>query len=333
MEQKALLRTTGGLAFQGIQVRNGCHPESSTGPVCAHPAGKTVGQRGASCASQGGVMASSSSIVNVSGAEGAEKTVIHVNITQESSLGSLLKALAAWRQTPKPRPKPHPQGPSAPPKKAGCNAEQKVLGGTQILLGLLTIAIGCVLSLGQGSDYYSYWIFRPLWNGAPFWSGGVLFVAGVLSIVGDRRGGRWVHLATFSHLASVVACSVALAVGEADLPSLKYDSYYSEELCRNTQYRDRYDQPWEPTALIPADNGRVQRCEEMIQNLWKIAAGLRILLLVLCIGALLIAVFCLGNGLRRLCCSFLGRCENYSPLEDPEVPPPYEEPAKEENAA
>nr|XP_034986126.1 transmembrane protein 176A-like [Zootoca vivipara] len=274
-------------------------------------------------------MASSSSTVNVSGAEGAEKTVIHVNITQESSLGSLLKALAAWRQTPKPGPK-DPQGPSVPLTRAGCNAEQRVLGGTQILLGLVTIGIGCVLSLGQRTGD---WIFIPIWNGAPFWSGGVLFMAGVLSIVGDRRGGHWVHLATFSHLASVVACSVALAVGEADLPNLNYAPYYFTDLCRNTQYRDNYYQFGGVITPIPEDNDRIQRCEEMITDLWKIAAGLRILLFILCIGALLIAVFCLGNGLRRLCCSFLGRCENYSRLEDPEVPPPYEEPAKEQNAA
>ncbi|XP_061441622.1 transmembrane protein 176A-like [Rhineura floridana] len=265
-------------------------------------------------------------------AEDSGKTVVNINISQESSLSYLCKALAARRRPPQPAPKTS-QAAVDPPAGPQWNAEQKMLGGTQILLGLMSIGLGWAMSLGVYDGLMPYYEFRSIWNFSPFWLGCVLIVAGAISVVGDRRGGSWVHLATFFHLASFVACVMALITGVGDLPNIYNKPYYTRDMCRMQRDEPRYRSWDEPTpSPCTFDEKQVQLCEEHMWAFWKIFAGVRILLFVICITALGIAVFCLGNGLQHICCSLLMHGENYALVEDPEAPPPYEVPAKEEDA-
>ncbi|XP_077160486.1 transmembrane protein 176A-like isoform X2 [Paroedura picta] len=260
----------------------------------------------------------------------AAKTVVNISICQESSLAYLVKAMAAagqkWSRQKAPAPRPSTPGPSL--SKTTCTGEQKVLGGVQILLGVMCLGLGGVLFLFNG-----YVPMRT--SGAPFWMGSLFIVSGSLCVVSDRRGGCcWALLATFFNLASVVAGCVALATGVADVMFLNYTPYWVDSACGAER---NYDYGWRPTAR-PQNYEKVEECRAMMRNLLNVYCGAQILLVVCCVAALGIALFCFGYGLRVLCCSLQAKSEDYVTIGDPEVPPPevpppYEEPAKENTAA
>uniref|UniRef100_A0ACB8FVW2 Uncharacterized protein n=1 Tax=Sphaerodactylus townsendi TaxID=933632 RepID=A0ACB8FVW2_9SAUR len=186
-----------------------------------------------------------------------------------------------------------------------CSTDRRhlVLQGVQILLGITCLSLGGLLC--GLTDYLPAKDTR-----APFWMGGLFVVSGSWSVLSERRRGCcWVLLAAFFNLTSVVAACVGLAVGVADVRYLTYTPYW---LC---------DQ-----------EGRASR-ENQCKNMLKIVGGIQVLLLIFSVAALCIALFCFGCGLRRLCCSWRAAGEDYVAIRDPEVPPPYEEPAKEEVAA
>ncbi|XP_060103865.1 transmembrane protein 176A [Heteronotia binoei] len=276
------------------------------------------------------------SLVKVNGTEvsveDSGKTVINVNICQESSLSYLVKAMAAaGRKMPRLGPAPKTLESSAPapsPGRAPCNGEQKVLGGAQILLGVMCFGLGGVLCLLN--DYI------PMrYSGAPFWMGSLFVVSGSLCVVSERRGGCcWTFLSIFFNLASFVAGCVGLATGVAELPYLHYTPYWVNDACN--RQRDYYGS-WQPTRR-PDDLERVERCKNRMMNLLNIVSGAQILLLIFSVAALGIALFCFGYGLRVLCCTPRANTEDHitvGDLEAPltEVPPPYEEPTKENTAA
>lgn len=265
--------------------------------------------------------------------EGSGKTVINVNFHQESSLSYLCKGVAALgrrRAASKPR-----EPAEAPPARR--RGEQKVLGGAQILLGAVCIGLGVVLSFPdiQRVDYlYGYYYFWQR-NGAPFWMGSLFILSGTFSVVGERRGGKWVHLATFLNLASVVAGSLALAVGVADISSPAYRPYFLEELCKHG--REEPYRSWEVITRPPYNDERDQewakRCQDVLWALVCVFNSARILLLIVSIAALSTALFCFGYGLRLLCCFCWEGWQEYMALGDPDASPAPEEPGKEQNPA
>ncbi|XP_053116377.1 membrane-spanning 4-domains subfamily A member 8-like [Hemicordylus capensis] len=260
----------------------------------------------------------STSLVKVNGAEaapvGSDKTVIHVTITQESALASLVKAVAAARG-----PKSAPTAAAgASPGRLRCNGEQKVLGGAQILLGLVCISLGVVVSL---QNRY----IRAVQTGAPFWMGSLFIISGTFSVVGERRRGFWVFVATVFNLASLVASSVALAEGVAEVPSPYSQPFNVDYLCK----KQRPARPWwatpAPPSPSPVYDWRAAECKQTLANLMMIANTVQILLLIFSIAGLAIALFCFGCGLRDLCCSLRTVSEDYVAVGDVEVPPPYED--------
>ncbi|XP_015276456.1 PREDICTED: membrane-spanning 4-domains subfamily A member 15-like [Gekko japonicus] len=129
------------------------------------------------------------SLVKVNGAEasveGSGRTVVNVNICQESSLAYLVKAVAAaGRKWPRQKaPAPKTPKPSAPvPGRAPCTGEQKVLGGVQILLGVMCLGLGGAIFLLN--DY-----LPVIGSGAPFWMGSLFVVSGSFCVLSERRGG------------------------------------------------------------------------------------------------------------------------------------------------
>ncbi|XP_060103935.1 transmembrane protein 176A-like [Heteronotia binoei] len=276
------------------------------------------------------------SLVKVNGTEvsveGSGKTVVNVNICQESSLAYLVKAVAAagrkWPWQKAPAPKTPESSASAPsPGRASCNGEQKVLGGAQILLGIMCLGLGGVLCLLQDHFTMQYY-------GSPFWMGSLFAVSGSLCVLSERCGGCcWVLLALIFNLASVVAGFVGLALGVADLPHLQYIPYWVDSSC--SEYRGYGS--WRP-SLSPDYLERVTRCRKQMMSLLKVVGGVEILLLISSVAALGIALFCFGYGLRLLCCTLRANSEDYVPIGDPEaplpeVPPSYDEPAKEKATA
>ncbi|XP_025033251.1 transmembrane protein 176B-like isoform X2 [Python bivittatus] len=286
-------------------------------------------------AGEEGGEAMSGTALRVNGTEvdlqGSDKTVVNINLRQESSLFYLCKGMAALSRRKAASKAQEPA--DAPPTRARRRGEQKVLGGAQILLGAVCIGLGVVLSLVLEIPYdYE----RAIWNGAPFWMGSLFILSGTFSVVGERRGGKWVHLATFLNLASVVAGSLALTLGVADISSLTYRPYFIENLCKHRREEERY-RSWDATTGPPysgeRDQERAKECQEVMWVLMCMLNGVRILLLVLSIAALCIALFCFGYGLHRLCCSCWEGWQDYVALEDPEASPVPEEPGKEENPA
>ncbi|XP_054847199.1 transmembrane protein 176A [Eublepharis macularius] len=256
------------------------------------------------------------SLVKVNGTEvsveGPDKTVVNINISQESSLSYLVKAMAAAGRNMARQKKPASETPEpSAPARVQCTGEQKVLGAAQILLGLMCLGLGAVLCL-----FYDY--LRAIGSGAPFWMGSLFVVSGILSVLSERRGGGWVFLATFFNLASVVAGCVALSAGVADV-----DYPPSYWMCDEDEYR-----AWEGTQR-PGDDWRLERCK----NFLTVVHGVQILLLIFCVAALGIALFCFGFGLRLLCCRLRANSQDYVAVGDPEVPPPYEEPSQEKTSA
>ncbi|XP_066484483.1 transmembrane protein 176B [Tiliqua scincoides] len=252
----------------------------------------------------------SAGLVTVNGTEATTKsldgTVINISITQESSLSCLLKALAAARQQ-KPAPKPASPAPGA--GVPGRSGGQKVLGAAQILLGVVCISLGVVISLERSYQ----WVIR---TGAPFWMGSLFILSGVFSVVGESRGGSWVPVATFFNLGSVVAGAVALAEGVADIPSLRYSPSSFDYVCK-----PKSERPWWATPTpTPVYDWRVTACKDTLAGLSVMAASVHLLLLIYSIVALIIALICLGSGLRTLCC-FLRNCNQaYVTLGDSEAP-------------
>ncbi|KAJ6666763.1 hypothetical protein lerEdw1_020487 [Lerista edwardsae] len=260
-------------------------------------------------------------LVTVNGTEAASKgldnAVININITQESCLSSLLKAVAAIRKQ-KPASKSAGLASSSGVQGGG---EQKVLGAAQILLGVVCISLGVVISLQGLMDRAYQWVIR---TGAPFWSGSLFILSGIFSVVGERRRGSWVHVATFFNLASVVAGAVALPYGLTDIPDLRFNPSNFDDLCYLRRDRPWWDTP-APTPT-PVEDWRVTECKHALAGLMVMAASVHLLLLIFSIVALLIALFCLGYGLRALCCSLRDCGQAYAALEDPEALPASQQP-------
>nr|XP_056713165.1 transmembrane protein 176A [Euleptes europaea] len=266
------------------------------------------------------------SVVKVNGTEvsmeDSGKTVVNINITQESWLSYLAKAVAAAGQKWPRQKGSAPETAGTPPARARCTGEQKVLGGVQILLGVVCLGLGGVLCMLQQYN-------PPMRSGGPFWMGSLFVLSGSFSVLSERRGGcTWVLLATFFNLASVVAGCAGLIVGVANVMYLGYTPYWVDEACKGQDYYGS----WQATQS-PTDNWRVNRCKSMMTNLLHIFSGVQILLVIFSVAAMAIALFCFGYGLRVLCCSPRANSEEYTAIGDPEVPPPYEEPAEEKTAA
>lgn len=252
----------------------------------------------------------SAGLVTVNGTEvtskGLDNAVINISITQESCLSSLLKAMAATR---KQKPASKSAG-LAPGSEVQGSGEQKVLGAAQILLGVVCISLGVVISL----EHQFQWVIR---TGAPFWMGSLFILSGTFSVVGERRRGSWVHVATFFNLASVVAGAVALAEGLTDIRDLSYNPSNFNYECNP----GRQGPWWATPTPASVEDWRVTRCKETLASLAVMAASVHLLLLIFSIVALVIALVCLGYGLRSLCFSLRDYSQAYVALGDPEAPP------------
>ncbi|XP_032093936.1 uncharacterized protein LOC116522931 [Thamnophis elegans] len=276
-------------------------------------------------------------VLKIAGSEaalgGSGGTVVNITLRQESGMAYLCKGLASLGR----RKAAAKDATGAPPARHPHGGEQKVLGGAQILLGAVCIGLGVILSLTPNPAYIDYYYYRRvLDNGVPFWTGSLFILSGSFSVVGARHGGNWVHLATFLNLGSVVAGSVAFALGLAEFPSLTYQPLFVESLCKHRAEERGYES-WGLTASPSYDSQReherARECQEALWAFLHMWSSSQILLLILHSAALAIALFCFGYGLLRLCRSCWGGWKDYMAVEEAETPPAPEEPGKEQNPA
>ncbi|XP_015682965.1 transmembrane protein 176A-like [Protobothrops mucrosquamatus] len=270
--------------------------------------------------------------------EGPQPTTINISLHQESGLAYLCRGVVALAR-PKAAPKDAKDAKDAgeaprAPRPAG--GEQKVLGGAQILLGAVCIGLGVVLSVVLPNGELSNYFKRSIYNGVPFWMGGLFILSGTFSVVGARRSGYWVHLATFLNLGSVVAGSVAFTLGLTDFAPLFYEPYFLDKLCKHRAEHQGY-RSWEATTRPPYDDKRDQerakQCQETLMGLVRMWSSTQILLLIVHVAALATALFCFRYGLRRLCCSCWGGWRDYVALEDPDVSSVPDDLGKEQSPA
>ncbi|XP_053218664.1 transmembrane protein 176B-like [Podarcis raffonei] len=255
-------------------------------------------------------------------AEISDKNVINITINQESSLSYLFKSVGqCWARQQEPTQKTQ-QSPASAPTTARhfslhCNGEQKVLGGAQILLGIVVISLGLV------NDYGHLFYIR---SGAPYWMGGLVMLSGALSIMGERRAGFWVHVATIFHLASVVAGIVALTKGIAWIPNLDQTFSWRKGVCQTR---------WGPSPILPSPgyDWRQRDCERILWDLMGVAFAVKVLLLIFSVAALAIALFCLAYSLRILCCARKASSADSGAVGDLDVAPLDQDEAIIENIA
>ncbi|XP_074841451.1 transmembrane protein 176A-like [Carettochelys insculpta] len=246
-------------------------------------------------------------------AEGSDKTVIQIHITQESWLSSLLQCLQQHRAKSGARAW---QGPAKGCALGGCCGEQKVLGACQVLLGLLCGAFGVILCFAPNTEEY--------WKGTPFWAGAMLVLSGVFCVVSEKRGTCcWVSLASFLSLASAVSLTVALVLGLGDISRYPFADYNLSYLCDRPQPAPTswgMDEPW-----------RVQNCKQQVGMLKKALLGLRLLLALSMGTGLCIGLYCFLHGCWALCCRAQDPCEESKEplLPSDSVPPPDEERAQD----
>ncbi|KAM9163426.1 LOW QUALITY PROTEIN: transmembrane protein 176B-like [Pangshura tecta] len=202
--------------------------------------------------------------------EGSDKTVININVSQESSLAFLVRSVQQARARPG---APASQGLA----KDCCRGEQKVLGACQVLLGIMCGAIGVMLSFAPDTAEF--------WSGSPFWTGALLIISGVSCIVSEKRGtGCGVWLASLLTLASAVSATVAVIIGAR---KVLWDFTLTEG-------------PSPPSDSD--DSWRRHNCRKEFRSFECLFLGVRLLLLVTMATGLCIACCSFLYGCWALCC-------------------------------
>uniref|UniRef100_A0A8C3XKF2 Transmembrane protein 176B n=1 Tax=Chelydra serpentina TaxID=8475 RepID=A0A8C3XKF2_CHESE len=212
--------------------------------------------------------------------EGSDKTVININISQESSLAFLVKSMLQGRAKPWAKPwAPANQG------LAECRfrGEQKVLGACQVLLGIVCGAIGVMLCFAPDTQEF--------WSGSPFWTGALLIISGASCIVSEKRGTDcWLWLASLLTLASVVSTTVAVIMGAQDV-TRPFGFYERSYLC------DASSPP-----PLGSESWRQQNCRKEVGKFQNLFLGVRLLLLLTMATGLCIGLYSLLYGCWALCC-------------------------------
>nr|XP_005313407.1 transmembrane protein 176B [Chrysemys picta bellii] len=240
--------------------------------------------------------------------EGSDKTVININVSQESALAFLVRSVQQARA--------RPGAPASKGLAKGCyRGEPKVLGACQVLLGIVCGAIGVMLSFAPDTQEF--------WSGSPFWTGALLIISGVFCIVSEKRGTScWVWLAALLTLASAISATVAVIVGVQDV-AWCFNLDEGSNLC------DSYPSP----SPDSSDSWRQQHCRNEVRRLENLFLGVRLLLLLTMATGLCITFYSFLYGCWALCCRKQAGAEAVESKEpllaSDSILPPDEEKAQE----
>lgn len=216
----------------------------------------------------------------------SQPTHINIHIHQESALTQLLKAAGSLKQFLS-RSWDPPR-----PSKAGTSNERLALGVMQILLGVVSCALGVSLYFGPRTE------LRVL--GCAFWAGSVAIAAGAGSIVHEKCRGRLSGcvscLLTLAGIATaaaaVVFCVRGLIWQTNDLDYTKFSSVCDRlvPVATTTEYRWRND----------GSDWRTENCRRAMQMTLSLFLGFRVLLTVVCILNVVLPLASLGLHLQSM---------------------------------
>ncbi|KAM5255340.1 transmembrane protein 176B [Ctenodactylus gundi] len=220
----------------------------------------------------------------------SQPTHINIHFHQESAVSELLKAGGSLKRSLS-----RPRDPGLP--EARINNEQLAVGVTQLLLGIVSCALGASIYVGPWME------LRAL--GCAFWAGFVAIVAEAGTIVHEKHRGRYSGPVSGLLTLAVIATAVAAAV--LCVRSLIWqtdDSTYMKiiSVC---------DVP-DPVTTTPASrwmgrrrdsDWRMEACRSlmtkmMVRNLFL---AFCVLLTVVCILKVIVALASLGLCLRSKC--------------------------------
>ncbi|XP_048196415.1 transmembrane protein 176B isoform X1 [Perognathus longimembris pacificus] len=214
---------------------------------------------------------------------------IDIHIHQESALAALLKAAGSLkRRLSRPR--------DAGPSKTRRSSLQLALGVTQILLGLLSGALGVSFCFGAWTELYA--------SGCAFWAGSAAVVAGAGAIVHQKHRGR---LSGVLSLLLTLACvATAAAAGVFGVRSVlrHTESAYSSEvyaLCKRpdpVHATPSYRRPW---GRDYEQDWREEQCKSSMKKMMNIFLAFCVLFTVICILKVAVSLASLGLTLQSLC--------------------------------
>ncbi|XP_004629131.1 transmembrane protein 176B [Octodon degus] len=215
----------------------------------------------------------------------SQPTHINIHIYEESALTQLLKAAGSLKQfLSRPR--------DTRPSKARPSNEQLALGVTQIMLGVVSCALGVSLSFGPTSE------LRGL--GCAFWAGAVAIAAGAGAIAHQKHRGQLAGcvsgLLTLAGVAAAVAAvvfSVRSIIWQTD--ELNYSKFNS--VCDSlvpvpttTKYRQRNSY----------SDWRTENCRNFMEMTLNLFLAFCVLLIVVCVLHVTLSLASVGLHVRSM---------------------------------
>ncbi|XP_004620202.1 transmembrane protein 176B isoform X1 [Sorex araneus] len=199
----------------------------------------------------------------------AEKLPAHINIHvhQESALAQLVKVGSALKQY------------FSRPSGTRVGHGQLSLGVAQVLLGLLSCALGAFLYLGP-------WTFL-LASACAFWAGALTIAAGAGVIVHEKHRGRCSlflaallsALGVMVTVLAVVLCVRSLAAGHSFHPESVCDPPEPEPSFTTSPPREW---GWRRSYYDSNESWTIQRCKEFMEKVVNMFIGIQALLLATC---------------------------------------------------
>ncbi|XP_062049781.1 transmembrane protein 176B [Lepus europaeus] len=213
------------------------------------------------------------------------QTDVHIHIHQESVWTQLLKQFPSC---------PRDTGPS----KAGINYEQLAVGVTQLLLGVVSCALGVCLYFGPWTELCA--------SGCAFWAGSVAVAAGAGAIAHEKYQGR--RSGSVSGLFALAGIATATAAVVLCVNSLIWqnDRFYIEiqSVCDHPHpVTTTIGYPWVPGRryqTYDVIDWRKNECRSSMQMVMDLFLGFCALLLAVCILEVLVSLVSLRMSLQSL---------------------------------
>ncbi|XP_007955844.1 transmembrane protein 176B [Orycteropus afer afer] len=216
-----------------------------------------------------------------------QPTHINIHIHQQSTLVQLLKAGCSMVCQLS-----YPQDTISP--KARMNHGQLALGVTQILLGVVSCALGVFLYFGPRTELHA--------SGCAFWAGTVAIVSGAGTIAHEKSQSRLsAYVSGLLTLAGITTVLVAVVFCVNSLKVQTNGFFYIGSVC----YRPTIDGTTSGYTWMRRSKSdskwRENQCKSYMQMLMNLFLGIRILFLAVCVLQAIVSLTFLGIGFRSLC--------------------------------
>ncbi|XP_021046437.1 transmembrane protein 176B [Mus pahari] len=206
---------------------------------------------------------------------------ISIHIHQKSALEQLLGAVGSLKKFLS-----WPQ--------ARIHYGQLSLGVTQILLGLVSCALGVCLYFGPWTELCA--------SGCAFWSGSVAIVAGVGTVVHEKRQGKLSgHISRLLLLACIATAAAATVLGVNSLIRQTSVIYYEGISSTCDSLQSSVDPGYGPGRFSDNSDWKTERCREYLNMMMNLFLAFCIMLTVVCILEIVVSVASLGLSLRSVC--------------------------------